>query len=208
MTALKFASLDNMVAFLDKPTESDGFEQIVYFLNEHSIKYALTVNPIIYTSCIDQFWTTTKVKTINEEVQIQALVDKKKVIVTEISVRSDLQLEDAKDPRILEGQATQTVITHNAAYQADDLDAYDSDCDELNTTKVALMVNLSHYGSDALFEVHNHDNVNNDMTNQVMQAMSSSEQLNVVNHSETEKTSNSNIIPYSQYLIELQQVAV
>ncbi|GJR17212.1 hypothetical protein Tco_0965739 [Tanacetum coccineum] len=43
-----------------------------------------------------QFWTTTKVKTINGEVQIQALVDKKKVIVTETSVRSDLQLEDAE----------------------------------------------------------------------------------------------------------------
>ncbi|GJY63134.1 retrovirus-related pol polyprotein from transposon TNT 1-94 [Tanacetum coccineum] len=56
------------------------------------------------------------------------------------------------DLGILEGQATQTVITHNAAYQADDLDAYDSDCDELNTAKVALMANLSHYGSDALAE--------------------------------------------------------
>ncbi|GJY42472.1 retrovirus-related pol polyprotein from transposon TNT 1-94 [Tanacetum coccineum] len=79
------------------------------------------------------------------------------------------------DPGIPEGQATQTVITHNAAYQADDLDAYDSDCDELNTAKVALMANLSHYGSNALSEVHNHDNVNNDMTNQVVQAMPSSE---------------------------------
>ncbi|GKB48946.1 putative ribonuclease H-like domain-containing protein [Tanacetum coccineum] len=57
------------------------------------------------------------------------------------------------DLGIPEGQATQTVITHNAAYQADDLDAYDSDCDELNTAKVALMENLSHYGSDALVEV-------------------------------------------------------
>ncbi|GJU76959.1 retrovirus-related pol polyprotein from transposon TNT 1-94 [Tanacetum coccineum] len=57
------------------------------------------------------------------------------------------------DPRIAEGQATQTVITHNAAYQADDLDAYDSDCDELNTAKVSLMANLSHYGSDALAEI-------------------------------------------------------
>ncbi|GJS57402.1 retrovirus-related pol polyprotein from transposon TNT 1-94 [Tanacetum coccineum] len=84
------------------------------------------------------------------------------------------------DPGIPEGQATQTVITHNAAYQADDLDAYDSDCDELNTAKVALMANLSHYGSDALSEVHNHDNVNNDMTNQVVQAMPSSKQSNVV----------------------------
>nr|GEV73681.1 integrase, catalytic region, zinc finger, CCHC-type, peptidase aspartic, catalytic [Tanacetum cinerariifolium] len=46
----------------------------------------------------------------------------------------------------------QTVITHNAAYQADDLDAYDYDCDEINTAKVALMANLSHYGSDDLAE--------------------------------------------------------
>ncbi|GJZ58353.1 hypothetical protein Tco_0613847 [Tanacetum coccineum] len=54
--------------------------------------------------------------------------------------------------RVAEGQATQTVITYNAAYQADDLDAYDSDCDELNTAKVALMANLSHYGLDVLAE--------------------------------------------------------
>ncbi|GKC89362.1 hypothetical protein Tco_1150011 [Tanacetum coccineum] len=98
------------------------------------------------------------------------------------------------DLGIPKGQATQTVITHNAAYQADDLDAYDSDCDALNATKIALMANLSHYGSDALAEVHNHDNVNNNMINQVVQVMPSSEQSNVVNHLETEITSDSNII--------------
>ncbi|GJS92109.1 hypothetical protein Tco_0774745 [Tanacetum coccineum] len=112
------------------------------------------------------------------------------------------------DLEIPEGQATQTVITHNAAYQADDLDAYDSDCDELNTAKVALMANLSRYGSDALAEVHNHDNINNNMLNQVVQAITSSEQSNVVTHSETEINSDSIIIPYSQYVIESQQVAV
>ncbi|GJY37024.1 hypothetical protein Tco_0422402 [Tanacetum coccineum] len=101
MAALKFASSHNMVAFLDKPTESDGFEQIVDFLNAHPIKYALTVNPTIYTSCIEQFWTTAKVKTVNGEVQIQALVDKKKVIITETSIRSDLQLEDAEGTECL-----------------------------------------------------------------------------------------------------------
>ncbi|GKC50607.1 hypothetical protein Tco_1073352 [Tanacetum coccineum] len=74
--------------------------------------------------------------------------------------------------------------THNAAYQADDLDAYDSDCDELNTAKVALIENLSHYGSDALAK------------------------SNVVTHSETEINSDSNIIPYSHYVIESQQAAV
>ncbi|GJR41031.1 retrovirus-related pol polyprotein from transposon TNT 1-94 [Tanacetum coccineum] len=112
------------------------------------------------------------------------------------------------DPGIAEGQATQTVITHNAAYQADDLDAYDSDCDELNTAKVALMANLSHYGSDVLAEVHNPDNMDNNMINQDVQARPSSEQSSVVNHSETEITSDSNIIPYSQYVKETQQAAV
>ncbi|GJR01214.1 hypothetical protein Tco_0524198 [Tanacetum coccineum] len=111
-------------------------------------------------------------------------------------------------PGIPEVQATQIVITHNAAYQADDLDAYNSDCDELNTTKVALMANLSYYGSGALAKVHNHDNVNNNMINQAVQARSSSEQSNIVNHSETEITSDSNIIPCSQYVIESQQAAV
>ncbi|GJU09453.1 retrovirus-related pol polyprotein from transposon TNT 1-94 [Tanacetum coccineum] len=58
------------------------------------------------------------------------------------------------------------VITHNAAYQADDLDAYDSDCDELNSAKIALMANLSRNGSNALTEVHNSDNLTYDLINQ------------------------------------------
>ncbi|GJU16223.1 hypothetical protein Tco_1144189 [Tanacetum coccineum] len=86
-----------------------------------------------------------------------------------------------EDPDILEGQGTQTVITHNAAYQADDLDAYDSDCDELNFAKVALMANLSHYGSDALAEVHNHDNMNNNAVNQVVQYVIESQQATIQN---------------------------
>ncbi|GJY12668.1 hypothetical protein Tco_0381977 [Tanacetum coccineum] len=90
MAALKLASSYNMVAYLDKPTKSDGFEQIVDFLNAHPIKYALTVNPTIYTACIEQFWATAMVKTLNGEVWIQALVDKKKAIITETSVRSDI----------------------------------------------------------------------------------------------------------------------
>ncbi|GKD29519.1 putative ribonuclease H-like domain-containing protein, partial [Tanacetum coccineum] len=40
--------------------------------------------------------TTTKVKTVNEEKQLQALVDRKKVIITEAAIRKDLHLEDAE----------------------------------------------------------------------------------------------------------------
>ncbi|GJX07455.1 hypothetical protein Tco_0195387 [Tanacetum coccineum] len=96
MADLKFDETHNLVAFLEKPNESDGFEQIVDFLNGHTIKYALTVNPTIYTSCIEQFWATAKVKTVNEEKQLQALVDKKKVIITESTIRRNLHLEDAE----------------------------------------------------------------------------------------------------------------
>ncbi|GJW18143.1 hypothetical protein Tco_0025579 [Tanacetum coccineum] len=69
MSTLKFAETHNLVAFLEKPKESNGFEGIIDFLNASSIKYVLT---------------------------IQALVDKKKAIITEKSVRSNLMLEDAE----------------------------------------------------------------------------------------------------------------
>ncbi|GKB19219.1 hypothetical protein Tco_0853142 [Tanacetum coccineum] len=45
------------------------------------------------------------------------------------------------DPGLPDTQTSQTVITHNAAYQADDLDAYDSDCDvTLTQPRLSLMV--------------------------------------------------------------------
>ncbi|GKD68965.1 hypothetical protein Tco_1323055, partial [Tanacetum coccineum] len=96
MAILKFDDTHNMVAFLSKPAESDGFKQIVDFLNEHPIKYALTVNPTIYTSYIKQFWSTVVAKTINGEVQLHVLVDGKKIIINESIVRRDLQLEDTE----------------------------------------------------------------------------------------------------------------
>ncbi|GKD23447.1 hypothetical protein Tco_1225150 [Tanacetum coccineum] len=95
--------------------------------------------------------------------------------LAEYVIESQQELAFLADLGIPEGQATQTIITHNVAYQTDDLDAYDFDCDELNTAKVALMANLSYYGLDALVEVHNHDNVNNNMINQAVHVMPSSE---------------------------------
>nr|GFB00938.1 hypothetical protein [Tanacetum cinerariifolium] len=67
-------------------------------------------------------------------------------------VLQEEELDFLEDPGTAESSTNQTVVTTNAAYQADDLDAYDSDCDELNFAKVALMANLSHYGSDNLAE--------------------------------------------------------
>ncbi|GKC76543.1 hypothetical protein Tco_1127317 [Tanacetum coccineum] len=76
MSTLTFTDTHNMIALLEKTAESDGFHEIIDFLNGNQIRYALTVNPIIYTSCIQQFWATAKVNTVNGECQLQDLIDK------------------------------------------------------------------------------------------------------------------------------------
>nr|GEV75898.1 retrovirus-related Pol polyprotein from transposon TNT 1-94 [Tanacetum cinerariifolium] len=102
-------------------------------------------------------------------------------------------IED-NDLGIPEGQATKSVITHNTTYQADDLDVYDSECDELNTAKIALIANLSHFGLDALAKVNN-SNLDNNMLHQGVQERLSSEQSSVMNHTETEITKSSTVGP-------------
>nr|GEW13770.1 putative reverse transcriptase domain-containing protein [Tanacetum cinerariifolium] len=112
------------------------------------------------------------------------------------------ELEFLVDLEVAEGPVTQTVITHNAAYQADHLDAYDSDCDNFSTAKAFLTTNLSSHGSDFLSDVPHFENTYNDMLNQSVQEMSYFEQTRLVNYLENEITSDRNIIPYSQYLLE------
>nr|GEW40508.1 retrovirus-related Pol polyprotein from transposon TNT 1-94 [Tanacetum cinerariifolium] len=74
---------------------SEGFDQIVDFLNAHTIKYALVVNPTIYVSCIKQFWATAIVKKVNDDVQLRTLIDGKKMVFSEAIIRRDLHLDDA-----------------------------------------------------------------------------------------------------------------
>ncbi|GKF31686.1 hypothetical protein Tco_0101484, partial [Tanacetum coccineum] len=102
-------------------------------------------------------------------------------VVTSRYLTTNNQLRNSSNPRqqatINNGRVTLQPIQgrETSLAAADDLDAYDSNYDELNTTKVALMANLSHYGLDALAEVHNPDNENNNMINQAVQVMPSSE---------------------------------
>nr|GFB96898.1 hypothetical protein [Tanacetum cinerariifolium] len=119
-------------------------------------------------------------------------------------VLQEEELEFLADPGMTESSSNQTVITSNATYQSDDLDAYDSDCDKLNSAKIALMANFSHYGSDNLAEVNNQDNRADHLIHQEMQVPSTSEQFTILTQSNTKITSDSNIISYSQYMNESQ----
>nr|GEV21195.1 hypothetical protein [Tanacetum cinerariifolium] len=64
------------------------------------------------------------------------------------------------------------------------------------------------YESDVLFKVPYSENTHNDMLNQSVQEMLYFKQTHLVNYPENEITNDSNIIPYSQYLLETQNVAV
>nr|GFA01682.1 hypothetical protein [Tanacetum cinerariifolium] len=99
------------------------------------------------------------------------------------------------------------VVTNNAAYQANDLDAYDSDCDELNSAKIALIENLSHYRYDNLAEVNNQDNMTNHLVHQEMQVPSTSEQSTILTHSNTEITTD-DLDAYDSDCDELNSVKV
>ncbi|GKF49937.1 retrovirus-related pol polyprotein from transposon TNT 1-94, partial [Tanacetum coccineum] len=74
----------------------------------------------------------------------------------------------------------QTVIPHNDAFQTEDLDTYDSDCDDLSTTQAVLMTNISNYGSDVILEVPNSETYLNDMDNQSVHALQDFEQSPVM----------------------------
>nr|GEU67609.1 putative reverse transcriptase domain-containing protein [Tanacetum cinerariifolium] len=106
MANLEFCDTHNMVSYLQKPEGSEEFHQIVNFLNTSYIRYALTENPTIYVSLIQQFWQSATTRTLdNREMEITAIIDEKVKIVTEESVRRHLMLEDF-DGLIFQGKGS------------------------------------------------------------------------------------------------------
>ncbi|GJR48586.1 hypothetical protein Tco_1316689 [Tanacetum coccineum] len=124
-------------------------------------------------------------------------------------VLDEEQLAFLAEHGVADGQATQTTITHNVAFQTDDLDAYDLDCDDISLAKAVRMANLSSYDSDVLSKVPQHDTYqNDDMINQSVQETHYFEQFLIDYIPDNEITSDSNIISYEQYLQETQNAIV
>ena len=94
MEGRTYSTSYNMVAYLEKSTEAMGFTEIIDFLNATSLRYALTVKPIISLSFIKQFWLTAKVKIVNSEKQIKAKVDGQNVLIIDSFIRETLLLDD------------------------------------------------------------------------------------------------------------------
>ncbi|GKB09085.1 hypothetical protein Tco_0837397 [Tanacetum coccineum] len=131
----------------------DEFDKFTYkkgeTLHEYYLRFTLLLNDMnIYKMPLEHFMLTCN--NMND-IQTQALLVQAQAGGQALT---EEEIAFLADPGLPDIQTSQTVITHNAAYQADDLDAYDSDCDELNSAKIALMANLSRNGSDALTELN------------------------------------------------------
>ncbi|GJX14931.1 hypothetical protein Tco_0206689 [Tanacetum coccineum] len=69
-------------------------------------------------------------------------------------ILNEEQLVFLTDPGVLDGQAVQTIIPNNADFQTEDLDTYDSNCDDISNAKAVLMTNISNYGSNVISEFY------------------------------------------------------
>ncbi|GJR73076.1 hypothetical protein Tco_0085441 [Tanacetum coccineum] len=116
-----------MVTYSKKTEGREGFHQIVDFLNSSHIRFALTENPTIYVSLIQQFWNTATTRTLDKgEMEITATIDRKVKIVFEASIRRYLKLKDSDsisnlpatkifEKLTLMGSPTQTNVAYEAA---------------------------------------------------------------------------------------------
>ncbi|GJT70711.1 hypothetical protein Tco_1029997 [Tanacetum coccineum] len=112
----------------------------------------------------------------------QATIQDGRVTVQQVQGR---QGQSYSDTRVSNGQAVQTIIPNNAAFQTKDLDTYDSDCDDISNAKVVLMDNISNYGSDVISEAPHSETYLNDMENQSVHAMQDFEQTPAENVQDT-----------------------
>ncbi|GJX43086.1 hypothetical protein Tco_0259762, partial [Tanacetum coccineum] len=113
MAALHYKDDHNKAAYLEKSQGSEGYHQILDFLNGSSLRYALThCPPIVYDSLVRQFWASATVRSLEDGFQeLVATVDGNEIVVNESSIRTHLQLDDKgglyvfTQQEILEGMA-------------------------------------------------------------------------------------------------------
>nr|GEU76520.1 hypothetical protein [Tanacetum cinerariifolium] len=125
MAPLTFADTHNMIVFLTKSDASEGFDQIVEFLNAYMIQYALMVNATIYVSCIKQFCISISIKKSNDVVRLQAI---ERSMVRNMDIPSKFLMY----PRFLQLMINAQVddfSSHNTKYTSPALTQKDEDDD-------------------------------------------------------------------------------
>ncbi|GJX63755.1 hypothetical protein Tco_0296655 [Tanacetum coccineum] len=208
---------------LIKDFHTTNFDQLHAYLQQHElhaneVRFAVPVfslgdDPIACLNKAMAFLMTVvssrvMLLVLGEKMQadMQGLLNAITVKVKDIWLGNALSLSDQgmqhdirikQYPRVLDGQIVQTIIPNNVAFQTEDLDTYDSDCDDISNAKAILMANISNYGFDVISEVPHSETYLNDMENESVHAMHDFEQTPAVDFTDNEIHSDSNIILYS-----------
>ncbi|GJU15753.1 uncharacterized mitochondrial protein-like protein [Tanacetum coccineum] len=109
---IKIHTDQNVADLLTKAFDVGRFQYLIASITYYCWATAGPVNAV-RLNLVLLFWATSKAKTVNGEVQIQALVDGKKVIVTETSVRRALQLKDAE---VFQDKQVEGMTKHKEIY--------------------------------------------------------------------------------------------
>ncbi|GJX87051.1 hypothetical protein Tco_0337825 [Tanacetum coccineum] len=104
MAIMNSCNKHNMIACVEKTESNADFHDVIDFLTGCYVNYALLVSPDVIQQWIQQFWSTAKVRMINEVAHIEAKVAGKKILVSEASVRTDLMFNDEDGTNCFDNQ--------------------------------------------------------------------------------------------------------
>ncbi|GJS92736.1 hypothetical protein Tco_0799704 [Tanacetum coccineum] len=203
----------------ESPFVDSGFAVLVFSLGDDPIAclnkamaFLTAVASLRFPTTNNQLRTSSNLRnqaTIQDgRVTVQELLNATTAKVNDIWLGNALSLSDQGMQHGRRRKQSQTIIPHNAALQTKDLNTYDSNCDDLSTAQAVLMANISNNGSDVISEVPNSKTYLNDMDNQSVHTLQGFEQTPVMDFKDNKISSDSNIIPYSQYLQETQHAIV
>ncbi|GKF14513.1 hypothetical protein Tco_0055975 [Tanacetum coccineum] len=138
--------------------------------------------------------TNNQLKT-SSNLRNQATIQDGRVTVQQVQGRKGLL--NATNVKVKDIWLGNALSLSDQGMQHEDLDTYDSDCDDISNAKAVLMDNISKYGSDVISEVPHSETYLNDMENQSVHAMQDFEQPPAMDFIDNEIHSDSNIISYS-----------
>ncbi|GJT65249.1 hypothetical protein Tco_1016729, partial [Tanacetum coccineum] len=95
MANIRTCNKHNMIACVEKTENNVDFHQIINYLTGCSINYSLLVDPNLIRPWLQQFWATASLRVLNDVPHIQATVAGKKILISEATIRSDIQFDDA-----------------------------------------------------------------------------------------------------------------
>ncbi|GJY47638.1 hypothetical protein Tco_0436701 [Tanacetum coccineum] len=177
------------------PFVDSGFAVPVFSLGDDPIACLNKAMAFLTTIASSRFPSTNNQLRTSSNPRNQATIQDGRVTVQQVQGRQGENYSGTT----YKGNATSSRgnTTSRQSRVTEDLDTYDSDCDDLSSVQAVLMANISNYGSNVISEVPNFETYLNDMDNQSVHALQDFEQSPVVDFTDNEISSDSNIIHIS-----------